>query len=273
MRIVADLSKLRRICILSLLMITGVTAAAQFGQVQGQVVDTKGYGIAGVSVYLIDSQGRIITAVTDQNGLYNFQNVKPGPHLMQIKPPAGFTVIDPPNGVVEVQVIRDQTVTQVWTCRGGGVIIDFGDPPTNGSGTQGKMFDPDLGLLKPLLLNLRGVQDHFGEKPMAIQWTGHIRVPGDEKVQVQVAKAFLSQTYPFGSIQVESLGKNRFSLTMKATGWPGFAYDGELAVLYLKVPSALGFEGELSIHTERLELRSASGAPMDKVPFQQAIEK
>src|SRR5690348_2250055 len=72
-----------------------VGAAQRGATLRGQVTDQLGDAVAGVSVTLIDRDGKEQSAETDERGIYRFANLAPGIYSMRAARP-GFANYDRP---------------------------------------------------------------------------------------------------------------------------------------------------------------------------------
>jgi hypothetical protein len=67
------------------LLLCGVAAARQTaGSLRGQVTDPRGAVVADASVLLVDASGRERQAVTDREGVYNFEQLAPGSYRLLV---------------------------------------------------------------------------------------------------------------------------------------------------------------------------------------------
>ena len=70
----------RLLCMLALLLFTATTVFAQTGKIAGQVIDDAGETVPGVNVAIV---GTTQGAVTDADGFYFINNVRPGTYTLQ----------------------------------------------------------------------------------------------------------------------------------------------------------------------------------------------
>ncbi|MBC2195356.1 SdrD B-like domain-containing protein, partial [Listeria booriae] len=103
-----------------------LTVNQQVGQIRSTVFsdankngtqESAETGVAGVTVSLYNTSGAVVaTATTDNNGLYTFENVKPGYYYEKVTTPSGYTFLanssfgsDGVSGYIQVQANQTRT--------------------------------------------------------------------------------------------------------------------------------------------------------------------
>lgn len=250
----SGLVTMKSLLISSIMWLFSSFVFSQGNIVQGIITDQKNYPIAGMVVYLESSDGLLRETQTNLHGRYYFENISRGSYVIKIENPRGWEYIKPRSGSYQIFIDMGGSGHNDWILKDPGIAIDFGNPPViNGDGTSGKnQGEPWLSM------SLSGVQTLGNEKPLGIELEGEWRwSQGDSAILI--AQASMAGSYSGGRISFENLGNNRFRLKLSSLGWPGFAFDGELARLQLSVKAPNQGFGEVSAKIHSMILVTPTG--------------
>lgn len=202
-------------------------AFAQTGTIQGIVKDTNNLPVPMVDVALYGANGYYQYTETNNLGEYAFNNVPYGSYTLKIYPDPQWEIVDPQAKVYSVNLQGQAATNYDWILKDSGVAIDFGKPPEQGSlGDAGR-----INFYDEFHVNIHGVGTLTANKPAAVVIKGQLLLDADPEAIIKIERMTAMGDYLNATVSYEMLEHNQFLIEIRSAGWPGFAYDGPLALM------------------------------------------